>query len=293
MTEYFTTRELAEFLRIKERKVYDLAASGKVPCSKAMGKLLFPRDAIEAWVAGEQTGPTVMKTAAPLPNVFLGSHDPLLEWALRESQSGLATYFDGSVDGLRRFGANEGVATGLHLYDANADDWNTTAALGVCANKPIVLVEWARRWRGLIASRELSSKLKGMSSLKGLRVAARQEDAGAQVLFRELLRQASLSPDDIETTVLARSETDAALAVLDGKADVSFGLQSLAAQYRLGFVAVIEERFDLAVDRRAWFEPPFQDFVSFCRGSAFAERAAEFAGYDVSRLFYVHYNSPS
>jgi len=30
-------------LRITERKVYDLAATGKVPCSRAMGKLLFPR----------------------------------------------------------------------------------------------------------------------------------------------------------------------------------------------------------------------------------------------------------
>ena len=32
-TEYLTTRRLAEMLRIKERKVYDLAASGQVPCS--------------------------------------------------------------------------------------------------------------------------------------------------------------------------------------------------------------------------------------------------------------------
>jgi len=36
MSEYLTTKELAELLRIKERKVYDLAASGAVPCSKAM-----------------------------------------------------------------------------------------------------------------------------------------------------------------------------------------------------------------------------------------------------------------
>ena len=49
---YLTTRELASLLRIKERKVYDLAASGQIPCSRAMGKLLFPRKAIEAWIAG-------------------------------------------------------------------------------------------------------------------------------------------------------------------------------------------------------------------------------------------------
>ena len=39
--EYLTVRELAALLRLKERKIYDLAASGKVPCSRATGKLLF------------------------------------------------------------------------------------------------------------------------------------------------------------------------------------------------------------------------------------------------------------
>ena len=36
--------------------VYDLAASGQVPCSRAMGKLLFPRREIEAWLARESSG---------------------------------------------------------------------------------------------------------------------------------------------------------------------------------------------------------------------------------------------
>ena len=41
MSEYFTTDELAEFLRIKPRKVYDLVSTDKVPYSRVMGKLLF------------------------------------------------------------------------------------------------------------------------------------------------------------------------------------------------------------------------------------------------------------
>ena len=56
MTQYLTTRELAELLRIKERKVYDLAASGEVPCSRATGKLLFPREAIDAWLQRHSDG---------------------------------------------------------------------------------------------------------------------------------------------------------------------------------------------------------------------------------------------
>ena len=60
---YLTTRELADLLRIKERKVYDMAAAGEVPCSRAMGKLLFPRAEVEAWLAASASGPRVTAPA--------------------------------------------------------------------------------------------------------------------------------------------------------------------------------------------------------------------------------------
>ena len=40
---YLTVRELAELLRVKERKIYQLVADGEVPCRQVTGKLLFPR----------------------------------------------------------------------------------------------------------------------------------------------------------------------------------------------------------------------------------------------------------
>jgi len=292
MAEYLTTKELAALLRIKERKVYDLAASGKVPCSRAMGKLLFPRAEIEAWIESERTGALPASPLTPPPDVFLGSHDPLLEWALRESRCGLATFFDGSSDGLRRLAARSGVGAGLHLFDAQADDWNTPAILRDCARMPVVLVEWAKRRRGLIVKPGLEKKIGGISDLSGRTVAARQEEAGAQVLFQHLAAKAGIDMGALGTTVIARSETDAALAVHGGKAEASFGLQALAEQYRLGFVPVVEERFDLLVDRRSWFEPPMQALIRFCQSDAFRQRTSEFPGYDISGFGTVHWNGP-
>jgi hypothetical protein len=54
----------------------------------------------------------------------------------------------------------------------------------------------------------------------------------------------------------------------------------------------MKERYDLGVDRRAWFDPPMQALVAFCRSPAFAARAAALSGYDISGQFRVHYNSP-
>ena len=54
--DFLTVRELAALLRVTERKVYDLAATGQVPCNKATGKLLFPEAEVRAWIARAQSG---------------------------------------------------------------------------------------------------------------------------------------------------------------------------------------------------------------------------------------------
>lgn len=288
MPDYLTTKEVAELLRIKERKVYDLAASGVIPCSKAMGKLLFPRQEVTSWIARAASGDT--HALAERPNVFLGSHDPLLDWALRESLCGIATFFDGSTDGLVRFERHEGIATALHLYDSANDDWNKGLVAARLGRQPVVLAQWAMRQRGLIVSTGAAKSIGAVIDLRSKRVAPRQAESGAQRLFEHLLTREGLTTRDIQYTTAVRSETDAAICVLEGKCDASFGLAALATQYRLPFVPVIEEQFDILVERRAWFEPPMQRLLAFCRTPAFIERAAEMSGYDISHLGAVRFN---
>ena len=84
MTEYLTTKEVAALLRIKERKVYELVSEGAIPVSRATGKLLFPRDMVEAWVRRHVDFRGGTEGLVARPAVVAGSHDPLLDWALRE-----------------------------------------------------------------------------------------------------------------------------------------------------------------------------------------------------------------
>jgi excisionase family DNA binding protein len=289
LTEYLTTRELAELLRIKERKVYDLAASGEVPCSRATGKLLFPRREIDAWLARNAQGPA----AEPLPQVIVGSHDPLLEWALRESRCGLASYFDSSLDGLQRFADGAGIATGLHLYDADTDSWNRAAVERRFAHSSVVLVDWARRARGIILRPEASAAVNGLEDLAKLKIVPRQAEAGSQVLLEALLRQRSIDPQALNWTRAARSEVDAVIEVVEGRADAAFGLASLAGQHRLGFLPLIDEHYDILIDRHAWFEPTWQAFLAFCASAEFERHASEMVGYDVSARFTVNFNGPA
>ncbi len=289
--EYLTTKEVADLLRIKERKVYDLAASSDIPCTRALGKLLFRRSAIDSWLSHHASGDGV-ETPAP-PTVFLGSHDPLLEWCLRESRAGIASYVDGSLDGLDRFAQGEGIATGLHVFDPATDQWNVTEVERRFAGQPVVLVEWAWRERGLIVASGNPKKIEGVGNLDGQRIVPRQSKAGSQVLFEHLLEDAEVKDSVVNLEHAARTETDAALAVQEGQADAAFGLMAVASQFRLDFIPIIRERFDLLVWRSEWFEQPFQTFLAMTRSDLFAERISHMPGYDVADVGCVHFNGRS
>lgn len=289
MPDYLTTRELADLLRIGERKVYDLVANGEVPHVRAVGKLLFPRVEIAAWLHASRGGPTVAEP--PLPPIIAGSHDPLLDWALRESGSGLASYYDGSFDGLDRLAARTAQVAGLHIREP--DGWNRRALCDALGEAPVVLVEIARRQRGLLLAPGMTG-VAGIADLKGRRVILRQSSAASQRQFDDLLAEHGLTRADIDAlSTPARTEEELAIALHEGKAEAGFGLGALSGLYGLGFVPLNVERFDLAIWRRAWFDPPLQRLMRFLASEACTARAGEMGGYDLSGLGRIHHNGAS
>ena len=47
--EIMNTKEVAPYLEIHEKQVYALIKEGKIPCTKATGKWIFPRHIIDSW----------------------------------------------------------------------------------------------------------------------------------------------------------------------------------------------------------------------------------------------------
>jgi putative molybdopterin biosynthesis protein len=125
MPDLLTTDEAATYLRLSERKLYELVANGAVPCTKVTGKWLFPKAALDRWLAAGLLTPALAH--APAPPIVGGSHDPLLEWALRESGSGLASLPEGSEAGLRRLTRGEVMIAAIHLHGLECDDAQRTS----------------------------------------------------------------------------------------------------------------------------------------------------------------------
>jgi excisionase family DNA binding protein len=282
----FTTSEAAAYLRIKERKIYELVSERAIPCTKITGKWLFPKEELDRWLADSLSRPDGMAKAEPMPIVG-GSHDPLLEWALRESGSGLATLPEGSEAGLGRFMRGELVAAAIHLHalgddkvDANVETMRSKAGL-----HDAVLVSFARREQGLLVQTGNPLGLKGMQDIAGrrARMATRPQGAGAQLLLLSLLQRARLDLSQIVcVTPSAPTGPDVAQAIRAGRADCGIATRSVAEAAGIDFVPIVWERFDIVADQRHYFRPPLQRLFGFLRTPEFVARARELGGYDVS-----------
>src|ERR671925_1861591 len=161
-----TTREVADYLRIKERKVYDLVRERRIPCIRVTGKWLFPKALIDLWVIQNSEGGVQVKSAVDRPPVVAGSHDPLLEWSVRESGCDLAIMFNGSLDGVNRFAQGKARCCGLHVFDPDTGDYNRAVVARTLAALDVVLIEWARREQGLIVAPGNPHGIRELSDLR-------------------------------------------------------------------------------------------------------------------------------
>ena len=291
--QLFTTSEAASYLRLKERKIYEMVAEGTVPCTKVTGRWLFPKAELDQWLASSVTRPPGMTRAEPAPIVG-GSHDPLLEWALRESGSSLATLAVGSEAGLNRFIAGESIAASMHLHaldDAEADA-NVAAMASRGDLQDAVLIAFCRREQGFLLAPGNPLKLASIEDVvaKRARISMRPKGAGAQLLLLALLHRAKITLDQL-TAVSPISPTgpDIAQAVRAGRADTGIATRGVANSAGLGFAPIVWEPFDLVMRQRDFFHPPLQALVRFLQSDALAARARELGGYDLAEAGKVRF----
>lgn len=285
MIELMTTEEAATYLRLSERKLYDLVAAGAVPCTKATGRWLFPKSDLDQWLASEAIKPQAL-SRTPSPAIVGGSQDPLLDWALRESGSGLASLPEGSESGLRRLRNREVVAAAIHLHRFEGDDEraNTDAVATDASLYDAIVVAFVRREQGLLVAPGNPKNLTNMKSVMQARarIAQRPQGAGAQLLLLALLKAAEADASKLSKDApVCHTGADVAQAIREKRVDCGIATRAVAAAAGVDFVSLVWERFDLVLRQRDYFLPPQQALFDFLRSSSFKNRAKELSGYDV------------
>ena len=282
--ELLTTAEAAAYLRLRERKLYELVADRQIPCTKVTGKWLFSRADLDRWLLAGMARPHGVCPAEP-PPIVGGSHDPLLQWALSESGAGLAILPEGSAAGYRRFLLGEVIAAAIHFHALDGSERDTN--LDVVSDEPglydAVLVAFAIREQGLLVAPGNPLALTGLGDVRArhLRLAVHPDGAGAQQLLLGLCRRHGLTLADA-ATVPARTGPDVAQAIRAGRADCGIATRAVATAAGVDFLPLCRERFDLLMRQRDYFRPGLQGLMRLIADARFAAQAMEFGGLDVS-----------
>lgn len=284
--DLLTTAEAADYLRLGERKLYELVAGNAIPCSKMTGKWLFPRHELDRWVLSGLGRPEGM-IPAEVPPIVGGSQDDLLEWCLRRSGSGLASLNEGTSGGVARLLRGEIAAAAIHFHGASDSEEpaNVAAVRAMPRLHDAVLVALTRREQGLLLS---PGNPKGLQSLGDVlatnaKMAVRQNGAGAQMLLDVLLARSGAAQSDLSRLdPPCLTGPDLASAVRAGEADCGIATRAAARAFGLDFVPLVWEDFDLLMRQRAYFQSPLQALLRFIARGDLAMRAAELTGYDVT-----------
>ncbi len=286
--EFISVRDVSKLLHVNEKKVYTLAQEGKIPGTKVTGKWLFPRRELEGLMRVRATQLLNRFSAeyAPYKNVVLlaGSDDPAIGMVqgLLHKIYPEYIFFSASVgsgEGLRLLKNSYCHIALSHLFDQDTGDFNFPF-IGKIFDRPeeLVLMNLFFRNVGFISKQGDVGNFKEITHGK-LRFINRQKKSGIRNRIEEMLKEDGLPVERIVGfTDEVYTHLDVAAHIAAGKADVGIAAESVARIAGLHFHKLFEERFDMVIKKKDFFEKNIQVFIEFIRSSAFLNLLKKHAG---------------
>ena len=290
MPELMNTREVARYLGINEKKVYFLAKSGKIPCTRVTGKWSFPKKLIDQWIEESASGLVARKASAE-ERVFLlaaGSDDPSLGILhdLYEAQTQPASFFMttvGSTGGLAAIRSGVADFATAHLLEprrASSDE----AARELLPSGAVV-VELFYREVGLVLPPGNPKEIKSIRDIgrPKLRIINRQSGSGTRIYLDQELARARLSGKKISGyNFIVSTHLEVGLKVLGGAADVGLATRTTADLLGLDFISLTRERFDAVIPKERFFSSGIQVLLGTLGSREFRQQVEALGGYDAS-----------
>lgn len=282
MKELLTTRELADFLRLNEKKVYQLVRGGSIPHVKIAGKWLFPKEHILRWIDENVQRERDIQ--------IIGSDDILLArllsfYSREHFPESLAFYSSvGSLKGIKALLQKKGQACCTHLLDLETGEYNLPVLDRMLSPQRYIVVNLWHRQQGLLVKKGNPLALKGMGDIveKKARFINRNEGAGTRMLLEFFMRQMDLHEGDVVGfSDVVDTHLEVGLKVFFDEADAGLGIQYVTHLLPLDFIQLKEERFDIVVPREIWPTNIMQGFISFIRPEKIGRLSHNLPGYNL------------
>lgn len=253
---------------------------------KADGFCVIPQES-EGFEAGETVEVILFRSAEDIGRTIVctGSHDLLLD-VISDLLSGenegirLSSTHVGSLGGLMALARGEAHMSPTHLLDEETGVYNESYIRKLFPNEEMLLVKGVRRIQGLMVAKGNPLGIKGVEDLTRVKYVNRQRGAGTRVLLDYKLKQAGISPSDIDGyDAEAATHMAVAAQVASGEADCGMGVYSAAHAMGLDFIPVGDEEYDFAMRPETYETPEMKCFLRLLGSDEFRSKLGELGGY--------------
>ncbi len=254
----------------------------------------------EGLEAGASCQVTMNRSAEDIRNtlVTLGSHDMSVDFLIdilnREHGLRLVSTNVGSMGGVMALRRKETHFAGLHLLDYENGDYNISYLKKYLPNEKWLLVNLVKRHQGLVVAQGNPLEITGIKDLqrKDIRYINRQKGAGTRILLDYLLKNADISP--LEMNGYNREEythLGVAASVKNDACDTGLAIYASAKAMDLDFIPVDVERYDLCILSDLISQKQLDSLLEAIQSTAFKNKVNSFGGYELDlsgQIMYRH-----
>jgi len=217
--------------------------------------------------------------------IFIGSHciglDILFSRLRRRTPTiSFKIINAGSIGGLQAVKRGEADVAGIHLLDESTGEYNLPFLDQYGMAETAALIRGYNREQGFIVAKGNPKKIKSFEDLlrDDISFINRNLGSGTRLLIdlnlRKVAEAKGLNLSQLTNRIRgyrveARSHSALAVAVLNGKVDVGFGIRTAAEIYGLDFIKVADERYDFLIPKRRLQRNPVKQLVSELRSIEF------------------------
>lgn len=201
------------------------------------------------------------------------------------SRAAIGLQYKGSFDALASLRRGECDIAGFHLPEGPLGALMAQRYAECLPPECCRLVRFVTRMQGLILRPGNPKAIRGVGDLcrPDVRMINRQRGSGTRALLEFVISSHGLDRSRMQGYETEEITHGAVAALIAGnQADVGFGVEAAAAQYRLDFLPLCRERYLLACRAEERDSRPMRELVATLKGTEFRAMVATLAGYDAS-----------
>ena len=297
-----STQEVADILHVSKSTIYELIRRGEINSYKIGRKVRFTQDDVDAYIARSRhehstrpvqrvdTHSTLLTPKeTDVPDLIISGQDVVLDilanYLQQEGVNAGRTYLS-SFEGLLALYQEKIQAAACHLFDG--EDCNASFVRSLMPGVPALLVNLSYRTQGFYVQKGNPKNIRGWQDLsrQDISVLNRRVGSSSRILLDVQLKKLGIPASELQGyDRIMSSHLTMAAAIAAGEADIAIGTERVSRQVEnLDFIPLLEERFDLVMQKKAMNSEPIKKLLEILNTPAFRREAAHFSGNDYRDL---------